>query len=104
MHHGNVLWFEEMGWLAIDPKGVLGERGFDYANILCNPDPEAAQMKGRLQARLVQISNIAQTPPERLAQWIVAWTALSAVWSMQSGDDPRGAFEIGAMAKAILRG
>jgi len=26
------------GWLAIDPKGLCGERGFDFVNIFCNPD------------------------------------------------------------------
>ena len=38
IHHGNVLDFGARGWLAIDPKGLVGERGFDYANIFCNPD------------------------------------------------------------------
>jgi streptomycin 6-kinase len=26
MHHGNVLNFGSRGWLAIDPKGLIGER------------------------------------------------------------------------------
>src|SRR5215204_484998 len=26
------------GWLAIDPKRLLGERGFGFANIFTNPD------------------------------------------------------------------
>jgi streptomycin 6-kinase len=42
IHHGNVLDFRERGWLAIDPKGLAGERGFDYANLFCNPDGETA--------------------------------------------------------------
>jgi streptomycin 6-kinase len=37
LHHGNVLDFGVRGWLAIDPKGLLGERGFDFANIFTNP-------------------------------------------------------------------
>jgi aminoglycoside/hydroxyurea antibiotic resistance kinase len=37
LHHGNVLDFGLRGWLAIDPKGLLGERGFDFANIFTNP-------------------------------------------------------------------
>ncbi|HKH08208.1 MAG TPA: aminoglycoside phosphotransferase family protein, partial [Agromyces sp.] len=36
LHHGNVLDFGVRGWLAIDPKGLLGERAFDYCNMLCN--------------------------------------------------------------------
>src|SRR5579872_523885 len=31
IHHGNVLDFGDRGWLAIDPKGLIGERGFAYA-------------------------------------------------------------------------
>jgi streptomycin 6-kinase len=38
LHHDNVLDFGERGWLAIDPKRLLGERGFDFANIFINPD------------------------------------------------------------------
>jgi streptomycin 6-kinase len=37
MHHENILKFSSRGWLAIDPKGLVGERGFDYANIFCKP-------------------------------------------------------------------
>src|SRR5262249_11535957 len=29
IHHGNVLDGADRGWLAIDPKGLVGERTFD---------------------------------------------------------------------------
>jgi hypothetical protein len=38
IHHDNILDFGRRGWLAIDPKRLFGERGFDYANLFCNPD------------------------------------------------------------------
>jgi streptomycin 6-kinase len=34
LHHGNILDFGNLGWRAIDPKALIGERGFDFANIL----------------------------------------------------------------------
>ena len=37
IHHGNVLDFGARGWLAIDPKGWLGERGFEFAKFLPTP-------------------------------------------------------------------
>lgn len=37
IHHGNVLDGGERGWRAIDPKGLLGERTFDFVNILLAP-------------------------------------------------------------------
>lgn len=48
LHHGNVLDFGARGWLVIDPKRLLGERGFDFANMFCNPDLEVATASGRL--------------------------------------------------------
>lgn len=36
LHHDNIL-LGERGWLAIDPKGLLGDPGFDAANLFYNP-------------------------------------------------------------------
>ncbi|MFI0843209.1 aminoglycoside phosphotransferase family protein [Mesorhizobium sp. IMUNJ 23232] len=36
LHHDNIL-LSPRGWLAIDPKGVLGDPGFDAANLFYNP-------------------------------------------------------------------
>ena len=52
LHHDNVLDFGVRGWLAIDPKRLVGERGFDFANIFTNPDarrsdPSVANETGR---------------------------------------------------------
>ena len=67
MHHGNVLNFGSHGWLAIDPKGLVGERYFDYANILCNPDDETATALGRLTRQLAVISEAANLDRRRAA-------------------------------------
>jgi streptomycin 6-kinase len=43
-----VLDFGACGWLAIDPKRLAGERGFDFANIFTNPDlADPARLAGR---------------------------------------------------------
>jgi streptomycin 6-kinase len=36
LHHDNIL-LGERGWLVIDPKGILGDPGFDAANFFYNP-------------------------------------------------------------------
>ena len=38
LHHDNVL-HSARGWLAIDPKGMVGERTYEVANLLGNPWP-----------------------------------------------------------------
>ena len=36
IHHENIL-LAARGWVAIDPKGVVGERTYEVANAMCNP-------------------------------------------------------------------
>jgi streptomycin 6-kinase len=38
IHHKNILESSDHGWVAIDPKGLIGERTYDFANVFYNPD------------------------------------------------------------------
>ncbi|NYD66962.1 aminoglycoside phosphotransferase family protein [Agromyces atrinae] len=102
LHHSNVLDFGERGWRLIDPKGLLGERAFDFANLLCNPTPvEALPL---VERRLRLIAAAASLDETRLTRWAVAWCALSSCWDRQDGSDER-AIEveaIGAAAASLL--
>jgi streptomycin 6-kinase len=100
IHHGNILDFGEHGWLAIDPKGLLGERGFDYANTFCNPDYDIATAPGRLARQASIVAGAANVDRTRLLQWILAYAGLSAAWSMEDGDDPKLALEVAKIAAA----
>jgi streptomycin 6-kinase len=102
LHHGNVLDFGPRGWLAIDPKGVLGERSYDYPHIIMNPDVETATAPGRLARRVEVIAEAARVEPRRLLQWIVAYAGLSACWTLGDGNDPWRALAIGEIAAAQL--
>lgn len=86
VHHGNILDFEDRGWLAIDPKRLKGERGFDYANIFCNPDHRVATAPGRLARQVNVVAEVARMERKRLLQWIVAWAGLSAAWLINDGE------------------
>jgi streptomycin 6-kinase len=81
IHHDNVLDFGPRGWLAIDPKGLIGERGFDYANIFCNPDHATATAPGRIARQVDVVAATAGIERRRLLQWVVAWAGLSAAFS-----------------------
>ncbi|MFC6101011.1 aminoglycoside phosphotransferase family protein [Olivibacter domesticus] len=85
LHHKNVLFSEERGWLAIDPKRLIGEFGFDYANIFCNPDIETALKPGRLAKQLEVVAKEADLSKKRLLKWIIAWGGLSATWLLNDG-------------------
>jgi streptomycin 6-kinase len=102
IHHDNILDFGERGWLAIDPKGLSGERGFDFANIFCNPDPKTALRPGRLVRQVEVVTQAAKLDRQRLLQWILAWSGLSAVWMMQDSADARTQLAIAELAAAQL--
>ncbi|MBN9008300.1 MAG: APH(6) family putative aminoglycoside O-phosphotransferase [Rhizobiales bacterium] len=99
LHHGNVLDFGSRGWLAIDPKRLIGERGFDFANIFTNPDianavPAVATDPNRFAHRLSIVAKAAELERSRLLQWILAWTGLSAAWFLNDGIDRFAAIDL----------
>ena len=85
IHHSNILDFGDDGWLAIDPKGLHGERGFDFANTFANEDLDIIASPGRLQRQLPIVSTETGLEPRRLLQWIVAYSGLSAAWFLGDG-------------------
>jgi streptomycin 6-kinase len=104
IHHGNILYFGTRGWLAIDPKGLIGERGFDYANLFCNPDPQTATAPGRLAGQIAVVADVAGLEPRRLLQWVLAWAGLSAAFCLEDGTAPQAAITVAQIAAAQLRG
>jgi streptomycin 6-kinase len=86
IHHGNVLDAGSRGWVAIDPKRLVGERGFDYANIFCNPDRQTATSPHRLSRQASVVAEAAGLDRTRLLKWVTAWAGLSAVWLLEDGE------------------
>ena len=102
LHHANVLDFGPRGWLAIDPKRLQGERGFDFANILFNPDLEAATAPGRLARQVSVAAEAAGLDRKRLLQWVLAFAGLSAAWFIEDGATPDFDLAIAEIAAAEL--
>jgi streptomycin 6-kinase len=100
LHHDNVLDFGPRGWLAIDPRHLVGDRGYDFGSIFTNPDmslPGApgladpgeagATQPGRLARRAPVVAEAAGMDRARLLRWVLAAASLSAVWSLDDGDE-----------------
>jgi streptomycin 6-kinase len=98
IHYGNVLDGGPRGWLAIDPKGLVGERGFDYANIFCNPDLTVAGSPERLSSQVRLVAGLAGISVQRLLRWVIAWAALMASWMLEDGADPVLPLTVGEIA------
>jgi streptomycin 6-kinase len=99
IHHGNVLDFGDR-WAAIDPKGLIGHRAFDFANILCNPSERSAL--DNLPARLAMISRQARIDPLVLAEWTIAWCGLSLAWGRDTDVSSDHARAVRSVAEILL--
>lgn len=102
IHHGNILDAGPRGWLAIDPKRLLGERGFDFANIFCNPDLDTVTAPGRLARQIKVVAEAAGLERARLLKWVLAYAGLSAAWTLGEGETPTLALAVAELAALEL--
>jgi streptomycin 6-kinase len=86
LHHENILSAQRRPWLAIDPKGVIGEPAYETGALLRNPllDILDAANPVRLQRRRVdQFSEELDLDRQRILGWGIAQAVLSAWWSYE---------------------
>jgi len=86
LHPGNVLAAERQPWLAIDPKGVIGEPEYEVGALLRSPWPGApaqASPKQVLTRRVDQIVDEMGFDRARIIGWGLAQAVLSAWWSFE---------------------
>jgi streptomycin 6-kinase len=89
LHHENVLG-SPRGWLAIDPKGLFGERTYEVANLFGNPVPhgEIVHHPGRMRRLATLCADHLALDIERVLGFALAHAGLAASWSMTEGCDP----------------
>jgi streptomycin 6-kinase len=87
-HHDNVLASGRAGWLAIDPKGMLGDPGYEVGPFLLNPDPDGpAKSAVLLNRRLDIFAEALAYDGGRLRAWAIAHAVLSACWTAENNGD-----------------
>ena len=85
-HHYNVLSAERSPWLAIDPKGMIGDPGYEPAAFLRNPtERDLALTPQVLDRRLGVLAEELSYDRARLRDWGIAHAALSACWGAEDG-------------------
>lgn len=99
LHHGNVLDFGAAGWLAIDPKGLWGEGGFEFATLFRNPTPARALAPGRMEREADRVAALAGLDRDRLLAWIACVAALAAAWTLNAGGD--AATDLAVLRRAL---
>ena len=90
-HHFNVLK-SERGWLVIDPKGVIGPKGYEVGPLLINPNNRflnGNNPKGQTEKRIAILSEMLGMERERIRNWGICHAVLSAWWSVEDKEDWR---------------
>jgi streptomycin 6-kinase len=87
LHHGNVLLDADRGWLAIDPKGVIGELEYEVGAALRNPyeRPELFTDASTIMMRVQHFSYALGMDQRRLLAWCYAQAVLAAIWTVEDG-------------------
>lgn len=87
LHHYNVLFDNDRGWVAIDPKGVVGEIEYEIGASLRNPyeSPELFASRETVERRLALYAEKLKLDSDRGLAWGFAQAVLSAIWSVDDG-------------------
>ena len=98
-HHEN-LWLGPRGWLAIDPKGLIGDPAYDVANMFYNPlDRDDLRTD---PARIGSMAAVFATTLDRdvptVLRWAFVHACLSASWHLQDGNPAMAARSLGVAA------
>ncbi|WP_462413564.1 aminoglycoside phosphotransferase family protein [Neobacillus sp. Marseille-QA0830] len=83
LHHENILYSKNHGWIAIDPKGVAGDRYFDLISFLINQLHHQPNPKEVLKQRIESLVDLLELERERLLKAGIAMSILSACWGLE---------------------
>jgi streptomycin 6-kinase len=93
LHHSNILSSAGRAlWLAIDPKGVVGEPAYETGALLRNPERLLTEPEpGRILARRVdQLAEELGLDRARVRGWGLAQAVLAAVWGLEDHGEVQG--------------
>ena len=106
LHHENILAGTRELWLAIDPKGVIGEPEYEIGAFLRNPMSKLVyeeNLIGLLKDRIEMISEMTGYDKKRIGQWGFAQAVLSANWSFEDHQSGwNNAIEIARTIKKVI--
>jgi streptomycin 6-kinase len=89
-HHENILSATREPFLAIDPKGIVGDIGYDIAVFLINHArwlESAPNPREKLNEAIKNFAEAFEIEPNNLRKWAFAHSVLSAWWTFEENYD-----------------
>ncbi len=90
LHHENILSAEREPFLAIDPKGIIGDIGYEISVFLNNHLwwlASDANLKEKLNDAVQLFSEAFEIEPRDLRKWAFAQIVLSAWWTFEENGE-----------------
>jgi streptomycin 6-kinase len=87
LHHFNILYGSGSGWVAIDPKGVIGDPGYEPATFLLNPNPTVVLDRAIQDARIAILAEHLNMDRQRIVRWAFFHAVLSSWWTIEDGGE-----------------
>jgi len=105
LQHSNVLFDAERGWVAVDPKGVIGEPEYEVGALLRNPTeaPQVFANRVTIERRIEVLQSELHLNRDRMLRWAFAQAVLSAIWCVQDGEPAECSTRSLTVATAIRR-
>ena len=106
LHHANMLFSANRGWLAIDPKGICGDPGYEVGPFMLNQLPAGASESATmeiLKQRLAIFSEELGGSQRRLAQWSFCHAVLSALWDFEESAEWRPTMKLALILEQLSR-
>ncbi|ARG97832.1 aminoglycoside phosphotransferase family protein [Legionella micdadei] len=89
LHQDNILKNGD-DWLAIDPKGVIGELAYEAGAFIRNPMPELLESKAVwriIDKRMIGVASLLNLNLSRIVQWCFVQAVLAWCWSLEDNLD-----------------
>jgi len=85
LHHHNVILDSRRGWVAIDPKGVVGELAYEVGAALRNPceQPALFSAPDTIRRRVNCFATVLKLDSGRILAWAFAQAILAAIWEWE---------------------
>lgn len=106
LHHENILSSASHEWLAIDPKGICGDPGYEVGSFMLNQLPAGAsdaETMTILEQRLLIFSAELEIRRERLASWAFCHAVLSALWNYEESTEWLSTIRLAEMCSILSK-
>lgn len=89
LHLENIV-HDRQQWLAIDPKGIIGEMAFEVAafDLVSEDEKRSPRITGILRERIEKLAKSLNLDNNRLTAWIFLKAMISIQWLIEDKGDP----------------